>query len=184
MSQISTPAESKDSLQWIASIEKYIRLSNKYLVLKNFIGLTFIYFSVLILSPVIRTSGYYTKTLFIFFLLIVVVLIGLLMFEYLVKMKRMQSSSIRHFSIAVALNSFIGFVVPIFFLNAVLWQIVKILKFMPHKGDFWCNLRIDILDFYFSNNIYSKLDEIGMWSLVIVIALFIWGGTLERIRKN
>ncbi len=154
---------------------------DKYMVLVGFIGLTFFFFSTLVFSPLHERSDFARAVLVVYGVFVVALCFGLI-FEFVSKTIALQKETkIARYSAVVSLNAIIGFILPMFYMNVVLANVMRYLTMFPHRGTFWCEIRGSVINFYKMYGIYEINSQIIFWSIIIVITLFLWGGLLERL---
>lgn len=173
--------ESKNTKQLIN--EKISRLNNRYLVIKNFIALFFVFLGFAVLYP-LNTEGDATRAILIIIATFVLISCLALIGEFAIKTLRLQvDPEVKRFSGIVSLNGLFGLVAPLFLLNIVLRKIMIMLSEMTHNGSALCRFRFDLIDFYKFNDTYFMLNQLIFYIVLILIAFFLFGGMMERRRE-
>ncbi len=163
---------------------KIYKLDNKYLVVRNFIGLCFFFLAALILSPLNRDTDL-AKLLLVLFNGVVILLSLGLMAEFVLRTLWLQNEpKVNRYSAIVSLNSFFGLVLPLTFINILLHKTVFYLGHMNNYKTIFCELRSTFVDFYYDNNVYHFIYRLIFWLVIMAFALFLFGGAVEKIFKN
>jgi len=165
-----------------SKINKQIaRLNNNYLVLKNFLALSFFYLALLILTPLRNDSDILKVFLAIYATIVIFLSVGLIV-EFIIKTVRLQiDKKVKRYASIVSLNGFFGLVLPIFIINDSLYRIMyDFLKPIRHAGTFWCDVRFGLIDIYEQYFVFNQLANLAFLTLLILIAMFLIGGLWER----
>lgn len=161
------------------------RLFNKYSVFKNFLALSLLFLSYLFLSRALRVDSDLARLALVVYASIVAVLALVLIVEFFVKTVRLQNDPrIVRYTALVSFNGFFGLVLPAMMFNFLLAHIMRMLAWMGNYNTIWCELRRGLVSYYYRNDIYWQIASLIGITLVILVALFIWGGALERMHRK
>ncbi len=164
-------------------VEGIEKLSNKYLVVKNFVAVMLFVIALWLLSP-LSTQSELAKLLLMIYSIIVLGLITLLIMELIVKTVQLQNEKeIKRYSAVVSLNSFFGLVFPLYFANIVLSKAVMYAGLLHDYDTIFCKLRYSLVNFYYSTQVYWKIEQIIFWVALLSIALFFFGGVIEKTKR-
>jgi hypothetical protein len=162
--------------------DKLGRLDNQYLVLKNFWALTCILLAFMILLPLRREGDGAKFFLVLFGFGFILLSLGLIV-EFIVKTARLQVDPlVKRYSAIVSLNSFFGLIAPLAYINYTLGKVIFMLSRIRTDNKFACELKCSIVDTYFENNVAWYLDKTIFFLVIMSIALFMFGGVIERSR--
>jgi hypothetical protein len=113
---------------------------------------------------------------------IVILLCLSLVLEYLTKTFRLQlDTEVRTYSLITSINTMFGLIIPTFYINYVLAWVISSMSRMHYYGTIFCQIRMDIVHFYYQYNIYTQIS--GLLSLLVIMSftLFIFGGFVEKL---
>lgn len=179
--------ENKKSVKSEGLVSHYIQLAeNRYLVLRDFIALTFFVAALYVMAPLARESQATRVMLSIYGAVVILISLWLII-TFVVKTVRLQADpKIKRYSALVSLNSFFGLSMPILFINLVLFKVVGgFLFFMPKTGSIFCQFRHWLYDFLYRDiHIYQKLDQLFMFTVLLAVAVFMIGGVWEKTNRK
>lgn len=161
-------------------------------VTKNFIGLTVLMLSLGFFKQVLSTQSNWLILLFVIYASILGVGALLLIAEFARKVSisvdsKSATDKIRKrntgesFSIYLATNGFMGLVAPLFYLNQIELLIVQALKRLPRTDSLLCDLRIDLIQFYTTNNFFQQINQLIFYLALALLLLAVVGPFLERL---
>ncbi len=185
-SAVSKKKSTSAKAEEIEKKNKLYRLDNDYLVIKNFIAVTFFVVAFFIMSPIAWANDLSKAFLSVFGLLIVA-LSTALMVEYIVKTARLQTDpDVKRFSSIVTLNSIFGLAIPIFYINIVLYRVfARYLIWMTDHNTVFCEVRQWIPKFLYGElNLYNKLDNLSFLLFASALILFVAGAIYERAQRK
>lgn len=162
-----------------------LRIFNRYTVLKNFLALSLLFAGFMLISAALLKVSNPGRLFVVFFGVIVLILAKILIVEFALKTFRAQvDPSIVRYSALTSVNAFFGLIMPLLYINVTLLYVIRALSWMPKVDTVWCQLRQTLVSMYYSNNIYWHLNSLIFIILLMVVALFIWGGALEKMRRK
>lgn len=160
------------------------RFSNRYIVFRSFLGLSLLVLAYFFFTPLLRVHSDWALLFLAVAGIFVLVMIGLLIFEYIVKVVRIQNSNARNYSALVSINTLLGLIIPLFYANLVLSTVIRSLGGMMNYQTFLCEIRYTIVNYYYWNNIYFQINQFIYWLFLLVILLFIVGGFIEHLWRR
>lgn len=164
---------------------KASRFFRNYLVFKNFLALSFLFLSFILLVPVLNNLRDWGKLVAVVYAFVIVALSLGLIAEFALKVFRLQlDTTIRRYSAIVTFNGVFGFIMPLFFLNVALANAMGALSSMNNYQTIFCQMRTSLVAFYRFNRVYGRIDDLIFASLLIFIALFVWGGVIEMYHRR
>ena len=157
-------------------------LDNKYLLVKDFVALSFFVAALLVMSPLSLDSQITSILLSIYGIGIIFICLWIIA-SFFIKTACLQlDPKVKRYSAIVSLNSFFGFSMPLLYINIVLGKIIfQFLGSLPSTGSLICQFRHWVTWFLYQYiGIDSKLDVIFMFSILLALAVFMIGGVWER----
>jgi hypothetical protein len=71
-------------------------------------------------------------------------------------------------------------IIPVILLNEVLRSIVTLAGQITNYGTVFCQFRCTLVRTYWRSDIYTNINTLLFWSMVILFAYWIIGGFVER----
>lgn len=161
------------------------KLFGRYSVLKNSLALTLLFLSFLLISSALGKFSDMGRLLVVLYGAVVLVLSLALIAEFLAKTFRAQiDPAVVRYSALASTNSFLGLVLPMLYFNVSLLVVMRALWRIANYDTVWCSLRRSLVQSYYGHNVYWQVNNIIVLTLVITIALFLWGGALEKMKRS
>jgi hypothetical protein len=113
--------------------------------------------------------------------IVVIVLTLALIAEFAWKTVQLQAlPEIRRYSSLVSLNAVFGLIAPLIYLDLLSGTMVRLLNTFPKYNNILCDLRLCLIKFYQQNYVHWQLQNLILACTIMVIALFLFGGLIER----
>ena len=160
------------------------RFSNRFIVFRSFLGLSLLVLAYFFFSPLLRVQSDWALLFLAMFGIFVLVLIGLLIFEYIVKVVKIQNANVQNYSALVSINTLIGLIIPLFYANLVFSTVIRAFAGMMNYQTFLCEIRYTIVNYYYWNNIYLQINQFLYLLVILVVLLFIFGGFIEHLWRR
>ncbi len=140
------------------------------IMFRSFLSISFFMLSILFFNGLTKTGGDFTKAFVSIFGLILIFLNLLVIINYFRFIARSYYSNLNHLPVIITLNSFLGLILPLFYSNVILSIVMKSLQRMYNYDSFFCEIRCNLVSFYYNNNIYSQVSN-----LIFYLILFSFG---------
>jgi len=159
------------------------RFFNNYLVMKNWMVLTFFVASFAFFAFVLRISEL-GRILITFYGFFVILLCFLLMAEYVYKTIHLQRIEVRNYSAFLSINTVFGLILPLIYFDVILAVVMRSMYFMTYYGTFLCKVRVSIVNFYYNTGSFQQVNNLIFWLVIMTAILFIFGGLVERTLRT
>jgi hypothetical protein len=157
------------------------RAFNYYVNSKQTLGLIFLFLAFTVFTIVAYSGGDIARILVIVYGLIVAAMAIVSLYGYLKKTVDLQNNKdVRRYVAINTVNTFVGLIVPVILLNEVIRSIVTLAAQITNYGTVFCQFRCTMVRAYWRSDIYTNVNTLLFWSMVILFAYWLIGGFIER----
>lgn len=178
--QKTAPKTQKAETSRATTSKLFAVITHDYLVLKNLLAALLIFCAFLIVYPVVIRHDWPAITLLILGGIVLLGLLAALIHEFILKVARIQQQGLHRYSLFVSLNTVLGLTIPLVLINIVLRKLIFLMRAIPNYDTWICDMRFDIIRYYFRSMVSAQISELAFYTAVIAIALFVFGGLFER----
>lgn len=158
------------------------RVFNYYINAKQTLGLLFLSFAFTIFALVANRGGDISRMVVVGYGLIVSIMALHSIYTYIKKTVALQNDrTVSRYVSINSINTFIGFIAPVFILNEIVRSLVILAAQITNYDSLFCQIRCSAVHYYWRSGIYSNINTLLFWALVILFAYWLIGGFVERI---
>lgn len=157
------------------------RMYNYYINAKQTLGLIFLFLAFTVFALVAYSGGDLGRFVVIAYGIAVAVMAVLSIYSYVKKTVDLQNNSEVNRYVAInTVNTFVGLFIPVILLNEVVKSIVMLSAQLTNYNTLFCQFRCSMVRAYWKSDIYTNVNTLIFWAMVILFAYWMIGGMVER----
>lgn len=161
--------------------EEQRRMFSFFINTKQTVGLLFLFLAFTTFSLVAYSGGDAGRVIVMLYGLVVLGMAMGSIFHYIAKTVLLQNDKTVARYVAInTVNTFVGLLVPLFVLNEVVRVLMNLASQITNYSTFFCQIRCSVVEYYWRSDIYTNVNTLLFWSVVILFGYWLVGGFVER----